>query len=768
MLDKELITRFREDGDRTALHEIALRYTKQCYNVAFGILGDTGAAQDAVQQAFLNLIKNVSMYKGASSFRTWFYRIVVNCALEVRRSEQRRKHREGVTAESLQRRKNMQTEEEGFRVEVKNAVFSLPDNLKLPVVLHYYNGLSYSETASALNCPEGSVASRLHRALQKLKKSLKGAGFAALAVSLEEVLRATPARPVPPSLTSSISKLCHTCKPIAVTVEAGKPAVWLKTAAGVGLFAVILSLVTVYMSYRTTQTGQEGQETASLPAQPVPGAPVAERPADSSGKTAKSATASRKVGARKNIKTEEQADKTALYGIVTCREDGKPIPNAELRFSNKIWIDDGAGEEGQTEDTLKVLTDFEGKYRIGGLNPDVPLRVFAQAEGFKPYSQLLTLLEAGGTREMNFHLNRGSHRTGESDIAVEKVEKEEIAWPPPPGPEPGQEVLDKLSRFVTLNFHDTPLDDVISFLQDITGISVIVSKDLDRKNVKISLRVSDIPLIEVLEVLCLLSNDIAYGLVMTRGSKMTAQGAVPCTMPTIIFATPEQATAYSLRRPKVAETPDFSSTKAMLPGSSCPFGLTTEEVNLAQAVNETLKQPVRVEKQAYTFSELKAFIEYGTGLTITLDEQATKALGDSNPEIILPQGQENFSYLGLLSCVACNNSQLYPLVSPAGVVFTTRSNRISMGCYARKQKMNQALASPRRITVNSDDCSLKEAFSLLNDYTGVDFVLSDAARQLKPTLNLSINEMLLEDAIQVICHQAGVTYEVKDYFIFIK
>jgi len=91
-----------------------------------------------------------------------------------------------------------------------------------------------------------------------------------------------------------------------------------------------------------------------------------------------------------------------------------------------------------------------------------------------------------------------------------------------------------------------------------------------------------------------------------------------------------------------------------------------------------------------------------------------------------------------------------------------------MGCYARKQKMNQALASPRRITVNSDDCSLKEAFSLLNDYTGVDFVLSDAARQLKPTLNLSINEMLLEDAIQVICHQAGVTYEVKDYFIFIK
>lgn len=151
------------------------------------ILRDEALAQDCVQNAFVNIFKNLSGFKGASKLKTWMYRIVVNQALmEMRR--RRRLHEESL--DGLMPEFHF----DGCRVEtlgtpIKNpedmldrkkmdalvlaAIDRLPDNYRIVLLLRDIQELTTAETAEILNLNEGNVKVTLHRARAALKKLLE-------------------------------------------------------------------------------------------------------------------------------------------------------------------------------------------------------------------------------------------------------------------------------------------------------------------------------------------------------------------------------------------------------------------------------------------------------------------------------------------------------------------------------------------------------------------------------------------------------------------
>lgn len=154
-------------GDRAAFHALYLTYKDKVYSISLYFFhGDDLAASDATQQVFLKLLTSIGKFRGGSEFSTWLYRMVVNTCLDSAKAGKRRERQAEDAV--LQRIAITGSAEENLaRAEVAGkvqaALSSLPPKLRLPVLLRYFEDLSYGEMAEALNCSMGTVASRLHQ-----------------------------------------------------------------------------------------------------------------------------------------------------------------------------------------------------------------------------------------------------------------------------------------------------------------------------------------------------------------------------------------------------------------------------------------------------------------------------------------------------------------------------------------------------------------------------------------------------------------------------
>ena len=163
-------------GDRAAFHALYQAYKDKVYSISLYFFhGDAAAASDATQQVFLKLITGIGRFRGDSEFSTWLYRMVVNTCLDNAKAGRRRELL--ADAATLGRIAAPATAEEDLvRAEVAGkvqaALSSLPPKLRLPVLLRYFEDLSYGEMAEALNCSTGTVASRLHKGHKLLAEKL--------------------------------------------------------------------------------------------------------------------------------------------------------------------------------------------------------------------------------------------------------------------------------------------------------------------------------------------------------------------------------------------------------------------------------------------------------------------------------------------------------------------------------------------------------------------------------------------------------------------
>ena len=132
--------------------------------LAYSIMKTSHDAEDAVQDAIIAGWRKLDTLRDDSAFRTWMMRIVANTC----RSELRRKRRIVLESEV----EKLQEGRDEARDELWDAVCALEERLRIPVVLHYYEGFSLAEIARIVQRPTGTVATRLRRARELLRHEL--------------------------------------------------------------------------------------------------------------------------------------------------------------------------------------------------------------------------------------------------------------------------------------------------------------------------------------------------------------------------------------------------------------------------------------------------------------------------------------------------------------------------------------------------------------------------------------------------------------------
>jgi RNA polymerase sigma-70 factor (ECF subfamily) len=181
--DLDLVQRVQQ-GDRRAFDQLVLRYQHKVLKLVMRYMRNHAEAEDIAQEAFLKAYRAIHSFRGDSAFYTWIYRIAINTAKNALVSAKRRpldydldlqdpeqneragRLRDEATPESL-----LLTDE--IRQTVDAAIGALPEDLRRAVVLREYEGLSYEEIAAAMDCPVGTVRSRIFRAREAIDRQLR-------------------------------------------------------------------------------------------------------------------------------------------------------------------------------------------------------------------------------------------------------------------------------------------------------------------------------------------------------------------------------------------------------------------------------------------------------------------------------------------------------------------------------------------------------------------------------------------------------------------
>ncbi len=179
MTDLELVAKIKK-GDMDAFDELVNLYSKRVANIAYSLLSDREDALDAAQEVFIKIHRSIDSFRGDSSVSTWIYRITKNVCNDMLRK--RKANTVSIDSDDENEQK-IEIADESTSPEhiaernakidaVRVGISKLDENMRTVITLCDISGLSYEETAKILNCPLGTVKSRLYRAREHLRKIL--------------------------------------------------------------------------------------------------------------------------------------------------------------------------------------------------------------------------------------------------------------------------------------------------------------------------------------------------------------------------------------------------------------------------------------------------------------------------------------------------------------------------------------------------------------------------------------------------------------------
>jgi RNA polymerase sigma-70 factor (ECF subfamily) len=182
-VDQELVARVQR-GDKKAFDLLVLKYQQKVANLVSRYVRDPSETLDVTQEAFIKAYRALPRFRGESAFYTWLYRIAINTAKNFIVAQGRRPPSTGVDAEIAEQmdvgvRLKEQATPENFLMEqeiaetVRKAIDELPEDLRTAITLRELEGLSYEEIARAMDCPIGTVRSRIFRAREAIDAKLK-------------------------------------------------------------------------------------------------------------------------------------------------------------------------------------------------------------------------------------------------------------------------------------------------------------------------------------------------------------------------------------------------------------------------------------------------------------------------------------------------------------------------------------------------------------------------------------------------------------------
>ncbi|MBA3505452.1 MAG: RNA polymerase sigma factor RpoE [Betaproteobacteria bacterium] len=183
-VDQQLVERAQR-GDKHAFELLVLKYQRKLARLLSRFVRDPAEVEDVAQEAFIKAYRALPTFRGDSAFYTWLYRIAINTAKNYLVALGRRaptstgfdnEDAENFEdAEQLRDNATPETELLGKQIgeTVNRAMDALPEDLRTAITLREIEGLSYEEIASAMNCPIGTVRSRIFRAREAIAAELR-------------------------------------------------------------------------------------------------------------------------------------------------------------------------------------------------------------------------------------------------------------------------------------------------------------------------------------------------------------------------------------------------------------------------------------------------------------------------------------------------------------------------------------------------------------------------------------------------------------------
>ena len=183
--DLSLVRRVQA-GERAAYDLLVLKYQHKVVKLVMRYTRNPQDAEDVAQEAFIKAYRALPQFRGDSAFYTWLYRIAINTAKNALVARNRNPVSYQIDAQDgddgpdlLNRLRDPDTPEglaltDEIRATVNAAIDALPDDLRTAIVLRELEGLSYEEIAAAMDCPIGTVRSRIFRAREAIDKKLSG------------------------------------------------------------------------------------------------------------------------------------------------------------------------------------------------------------------------------------------------------------------------------------------------------------------------------------------------------------------------------------------------------------------------------------------------------------------------------------------------------------------------------------------------------------------------------------------------------------------
>ncbi|MDQ7073910.1 MAG: RNA polymerase sigma factor RpoE [Gammaproteobacteria bacterium] len=182
-IDLELVRRVQR-GDKAAFDLLVLKYQHKIAHLILRFVKNPADVQDVAQEAFIKAYRGLKNFRGDSAFYTWMYRIAVNTAKNFLVSNRRKAPLGTVDSQEAEQyegadllRDYATPEHELLSNEVKEVVHrtinELPEELKVAITLRELEGLSYLEISQVMECPIGTVRSRIFRAREAIDHNLK-------------------------------------------------------------------------------------------------------------------------------------------------------------------------------------------------------------------------------------------------------------------------------------------------------------------------------------------------------------------------------------------------------------------------------------------------------------------------------------------------------------------------------------------------------------------------------------------------------------------
>ncbi|MES2673365.1 MAG: RNA polymerase sigma factor RpoE [Pseudomonadota bacterium] len=181
-VDQQLVERVQK-GDKRAFDLLVLKYQHKIFAVISRFIRDHSEVQDVAQDAFIKAYKALPNFRGESAFYTWMYRIAINTAKNYLVARNRRPPASDLDVDDAEfysgneAMHEMNTPERNLLRDELQAVIDqafrdLPEDLRMAVTLREIDGLSYEEIAEAMDCPIGTVRSRIFRAREAIDKKI--------------------------------------------------------------------------------------------------------------------------------------------------------------------------------------------------------------------------------------------------------------------------------------------------------------------------------------------------------------------------------------------------------------------------------------------------------------------------------------------------------------------------------------------------------------------------------------------------------------------